>query len=134
MPQQRLVRGLDGDDARLRARRVALGVRVGRQQPLLDQQVDQRRGLGGNVGAPRDVAARALRVGVDAGEPGDQAAPQQRLARARARCGMRGSASARTKRPLDRGVDRALEAAEILVILQPQRAGAAIVEEQLLAA
>ena len=32
---------------------------------------------------------------------------------------------------LDRGVDRALEAAEILVVPQPQRAGAAIVEEQL---
>ena len=54
---------------------------IGRQQPLLDQQVDQRARLLGNVGAAGDVAAGALRVGIDAGEPGNDAAPQQRLAR-----------------------------------------------------
>ena len=131
LPQQRLVRGLDRDDAGLRARGVALGVRVGRQQPLLDQEVDQRRRLVGNFRASRDVAARALRIRVDAGEPGDQAAAQQRLARAplprNPRVGVGADEGAR-----DRGIDRALQAAEILVVLQPQRALAAPVEEQLL--
>jgi hypothetical protein len=120
LPQQRVVRGLDGDDAGLRARGVALDARVGRKQSLLDQEVDQRRRLGGDFRAPGDVATWALRIRVDAGEPGDQAAAQ-RLARARnARVGVGADESAR-----DRGVDRALQAAEIIITLQPQRALAA---------
>ena len=105
--------------------------RVDRKQPFLDQEVDQRRGLRRNVGAAGDVASGRLAVGVDAGEPGDQSASQQGEARltiaGNARIGIRAH-----KGPLDRRIDRAFDPAELFVIDEPQRAGLAIVEIELL--
>ena len=132
LPQQRLVRRLDRRFASLLAGlRVARDTRVGRKQPLLDQKIDQRRRLRRNVGAAGDVAARRPAVGVDAGEPRDQPAAQQREARLAVAGNARIGVGAR-KRALDRGVDRALEAAELFVVGEPQRAGLAIVEIELL--
>ena len=72
-------------DCRLASFFAGLGVarrtRIDRKQPLLDQEVDQWRGLGGNVGVAGDVASGRLAIGVDAGEPGDQPASQQGEAR-----------------------------------------------------
>ena len=57
---------------------------------------------------------------------------RSRARRASRSRGMRGSASARDERPLDRRVDRAFDPAELFVIGEPQRAGLAIVEIELL--
>ena len=70
------MRRLDRGDARLVARGAALGPRVGGEQPFFNQEADKRRGFGRNVGAAGDVAARIFCARVDAGEPGDEAAPQ----------------------------------------------------------
>jgi hypothetical protein len=63
LSQQRLVRWLD---------RLFLATRdIGRQQPLLDEKIDERTRLGGDFGQTGDTATRRTRVGVDAGKPGD---------------------------------------------------------------
>ena len=97
----------------------------------MEVKVDQRRGLGGNVGATGDVASRRLAVRIDAGEPGDQSASKQGEARlsiaGNARIGIRAH-----KSPLDRRIDRAFDPAELFVINESQRAGLAIVEIELL--
>jgi hypothetical protein len=44
---------------------------------LLDQQVDQGTAVGRNVGTAGNATARAARVRIDAGEPGDEATAQE---------------------------------------------------------
>ena len=92
---------------------------------------DQRRRLRRDVVDARDVAPRALAVGIDSGEPGNEPASEQGLARfallGDARIGvgaLEGSG--------DRRIDRAFQAAESFVVGEPQRAGRAIVEIELL--
>ena len=74
LAQQRLVRRLDGCLAGV------LGD-IGGQQALLDEMLDQWPCLGGNLREPGDAPAWRAGVGVDAGEPGDQAAAEQRQPR-----------------------------------------------------
>ena len=71
LPQQRLVRRLDGGFA-------SLFVHVGREQTLLHQMLDQRPCFGRDFGKPGNAAAGRAGVGIDAGEPRDKAAAKQR--------------------------------------------------------
>ena len=65
LPEQRLMRRLDRDLAGIRRD-------VGREQPLLDQKLDERAGLFGDLGEPRHPSTGAARLGIDSGEPGIQ--------------------------------------------------------------
>ena len=108
LSQQRLVRGLDGLLARV------LG-NVGGEQPLLDEMLDQRPRLGRDLREPGHAAARRAGVRINAGQPGDQTAAQQRQPRQaifrdhRIRVGGLEGA-------LDRGLDRTLHASELVVV------------------
>ena len=88
---------------------------IGGEQALLDEQVDQGAAFGGNFREAGDAAARRACVGIDAGEPGDEAAPQEsetRLSVARNfRVGI-----GRFQGALDGGLDRALDAAKLLIL------------------
>src|SRR5208283_2703659 len=114
LTQQRLMRRLDRRDARI-------GRDIGRKQPFLDEEIDEWPCLFWDIGAPGDVAARALGIGIDAGEPGNETTAQKRqprlaLALARnARIGVR-----RLQGPRDRLFDGALDAAETFIIGKTQ--------------
>ena len=111
LPQQRLVRRLDGFLAGV------LG-NIGSEQALLDEVLDQRSRLGGNFGQPGDAATRGTGVGIDASQPGYEAASQQRqpceaVPRDR-RVGVGSLEGA-----LDRRFDGAPDAAEASILEQP---------------
>ena len=105
----------------------AAGGDIGRQQPLLDAVLDQRPCLGGDFGQPRNAATRRAGFGIDTGEPRDQATAQQRQPRLRV-LGHLGIGVGRLERPLDSGLDRALDAAELLVVIESQVAVGAVLD------
>ena len=100
---------------------------VGGEQSRRDQMVDERPRLFRDLGKAGDAAARRAGLRVDAGEPGDQRATEQRFARgAVPRHGGVGVGGA--ERTFDRGVDRALDAAELAILGELQVAVAAVLE------
>ena len=104
---------------------------VGRQQALLDQQIDERRRLGRNIGASGDASAGASAFRVDAGEPRDEPSAQQN----ETKVAITGNATIRIGSPqstLDGGFDGATDAAKGFIIGKLEGAAAAIVEVELL--
>ncbi len=111
MPQQRLVRRLDRDLACI------LGHISGKQM-LHDEVIDKGPGFGGNFRHPRDAATRAAGFRIDSGKPGNEATAKEyksRITVARNRRVRIG----RFQRALDCGLDRALDAAECLIVGEP---------------
>jgi len=88
---------------------------IGREQPLLDQEIDERTRLLRDFPFCARRAGGASGLGIDAGEPGDEPAPKQsetcRVIRGNARIAIGG-----LQRPLHRRLDRALDAPELLII------------------
>ena len=119
LPKQRLMGGLD--------RLLATGRAIRCQEPLRDQMLHQRAGLLRYVAHPRDRASRRSRVGIDAGEPGNEGASQQSQPReAVPRHG--GVGIGRLQRLLNSGLDRAGDAADVAIFIEPEIAIAAMLE------
>ena len=79
----------------------------------------------------RSAMLSAAAVGVDPGEPGDQPSPQKVEAGCAFTRNARLCIRAR-KRALDRRVDRPIEAAELLIVPEPQRTSLMVVKIELL--
>jgi len=76
----------------------------------------QRPGLGGDLRKTGHAAARRARIGIDAGKPWDQSATEQ--CQSRLLVLRHFGVSVRSlERALNRGLDRALHAAELFVLL-----------------
>jgi hypothetical protein len=83
---------------------------VGCEQPLLDQKLDERASLLGNLGKPRHPPAGVAGLGIDSR---NERAPQH--------CELGGAilrrfrTNAGAERAFDRGLDRAFDAAELFI-------------------
>ena len=108
LPQQRFVRRLDGQFA---------GVvrHVGGDEALFDKLPDQRQRFRRDFGDTGDATARASGIRIDAGQPRDQAAAQQRQARLAVARNAR-IIVGRAKGAFGSGLDRPLDAAEGVVV------------------
>ena len=104
---------------------------IGGEQALLDEMLDQRPCLGGDLREPSNAPARGAGVGIDAGQPGDQTAAEQRqpceaVLRDR-RVRVRSLEGA-----LDRRLDRAFDPSELVVVRELEMtAGVVLVVEPL---
>lgn len=99
------------------------------QQALLDQALDQGTRVLGNLLPARDPSLALSRIGIDAGEPGDEGRPQEPIAVLRvARHDRR--AIGHLERGGDRGLDRAAHASQRGVIAQAELVVLAVLEEQ----
>ena len=118
LPQQRLVRRLDGGFARL-------FVDIGGEQPLLDEVLNQRPGFGGDFRKTGNAATRGAGVGIDAGEPGNEAAAKERQPRD-AIPWDRGVGVGRLQRALDCRLDRAFHPTKGVVMRELESAASVV--------
>ena len=87
--------------------------------------LDQRPGFGGNFRQPGNAATRRAGIGIDAGEPGNETAAQQRQP-CRAIPRDRRVGIGRLQRPLDRRLDRAFDPAERFIMRQLESAASVV--------
>ena len=102
---------------------------IGREEALLDEVLDQRPRLRGNFRQPGDAATRRAGVGIDASQPGNEAAAQQFQTRG-AVPRDRGVRVGSLQRALDRRLDRTLDATECFVIGKRQPPAPAVFEKE----